>query len=79
MTCPACQRRQTDGSPTQLIVFVGPVCPQCFAKLHRPTIHTGCVTGEPHAVVCQRTAAEFERRRTTLLQQARDICQEVGR
>jgi len=78
MTCPACKKRPTeDGSPTNLIVFIGRVCPQCFARLNRPTIHVGCVTGEPHAVVCQRTAAEFERRRVTLLQQARDICHEV--
>ena len=75
MTCPACQPRPTeDGSPNNLIVFVGRVCAPCFAKLNRPTIHVGCVPGEPHAVVCQRTAEEFERRRVTLLQQARDIC-----
>ena len=79
MTCPACRTRQTDGSPTRMIVFVGLVCASCFAKLNRPTIHVGCVTGEPHAVVCDRTAAEFERRRNTLLQQARDICQEGPR
>lgn len=68
MTCPACQQRPTeDGSPTNLIVFVGRVCAPCFARLNRPTIHVGCVPGEPHAVVCQRTAEEFERRRVALL------------
>ncbi len=75
MTCPACQQRQHDGAPNQLIVFVGMVCSPCFARLNRPTIHDGCVTGEPHAVVCERTAAEFERRRNRLLTQAREICQ----
>ena len=75
MTCPACQQRPTeDGSPNNLIVFVGRVCAPCFARLNRPTIHVGCVTGEAHAVGCQRTAEEFERRRVTLLKQARDIC-----
>ena len=80
MTCPACQQRPTeDGSPNNLILFVGRVCDPCFARLNRPTIHVGCVTGEAHAVVCHRTAEEFERRRVTLMQKARDICQEGPR
>lgn len=79
MTCPACQKRPQPNETTHIIVFVGEVCFECFNKLHRPTIHVCRVPGEPHAVVCQRTAEEFERRRVTLLQKARDICQEVSR
>ena len=77
MICPACRTQKNGWSENHQIVFIGLVCHACFAKLNRPTIHVGCVPGEPHAVVCRRTAEEFERRRVTLLQKARDICQEV--
>ena len=79
MTCPACQQRIQPNATTHVIVLLGEVCFGCFNRMHRPTRLDGCVSGEPHAHVCERTAAEFERRRVKLLQQARDICQEVCR
>lgn len=78
MTCPACQKRPASNESTHLIIFVGMVCIECYARLNRPTRLDGCVVGESHAYICERTAAEFERRRQDLLTRARVICQEQG-
>lgn len=75
MKCPGCGKTVPSGQTMQLITFVGLVCPPCAARLTRATTLSGCVMSEPIADICDRTAIEFERRRETLRQQARDICQ----
>ena len=80
MTCPACQQRQTDGSPTHRIAFIElDVCAPCFAKLHRPTRLDACVQAAPMVDICDGAYREMSARRAKLTQQVIDICQEVGR
>ena len=80
MTCPACQKRQTDGSPTHRIAFIEiDVCAPCFAKLHRPTRLDGCVAAAPLIYICNGAAQEVASRLKTLLQQVMDVCQEGPR
>lgn len=76
--CATCDRELTTATGRAFISIVGQVCRQCGEILRRPTIHVGCVMGASIAEVCRKTATEFERRRAKLIEQARDVCADVG-
>ena len=72
--CAACDRELTEYTGRAFVLIVGQVCRQCDEILRRPTIHVGCVMGASIAEVCRKTAAEFERRRAKLIDDARGEC-----